>query len=156
MPDRTGRTLTEGCLPEVRGAADERGSATLWVLTCCIVLLALGGIGLDLWRAVEARQTIAGMAEAAAAAGANALDQAAVRDGVDVVPDPAIATGAALAAVDAHPDTARVTGRDAAVVAGAVTVRVTGQFDLTLLRLIAPDDPLTVTVTAAAEARRGR
>lgn len=133
----------------------EQGSATLWVLIACLALLALGGIGLDLWRAVAARQTIAGIAEAAAAAGANALDQAAVRDGADVVPDPAIGTGSALAAVDAHPDAAQVTGREAVVAAGAVTVRVTGRFDLTLLRLIAPDDPLTVTVTAAAEPRRG-
>ena len=131
----------------------DQGSATLWVLATCLALLALGGVGLDLWRAVGERQTVAGIAEAAAAAGANALDEAALRQG-QARPDPALATAAALAAVDAHPAAGHVTGRDATAGLDVVTVRVTGRLDLTLLRLLAAEDHLQVTVTASAQARR--
>jgi Flp pilus assembly protein TadG len=38
---------------------------TLWVLGCCIMLFALGGLSLDLWRSFAARRALAADADAA-------------------------------------------------------------------------------------------
>ena len=41
----------------------------------------LGGIGVDLWRAIAVRREVSAMADAAATAGANGLDESALRGG---------------------------------------------------------------------------
>ncbi len=65
----------------------ERGTVTLWVLGLCIGLMFLAGCSLDLWRAVAARRELSAMADAAATAGANGLDESAARNGT-IVLDP--------------------------------------------------------------------
>ena len=52
----------------------ERGSITLWVLGLGVALMFLGGLSLDLWRAVADRRELSSMADAAATAAANGLD----------------------------------------------------------------------------------
>ena len=42
---------------------DERGTITLWVLGLCISLMFLGGLSLDLWRAVAERRQLSSMAD---------------------------------------------------------------------------------------------
>ena len=42
---------------------NDRGSITLWTLGLTVMVLFLGGISLDLWRAFEVRQDLAAMAE---------------------------------------------------------------------------------------------
>ena len=59
----------------------EHGMITLWVLGLCVAVLFLGGIGLDFWRAIAVRREISVMADASATAGANGLDEAALRGG---------------------------------------------------------------------------
>ena len=54
---------------------------TLWVLGLAVAVLFLGGIGLDFWRAVAVRREVSVMADAAATAGANGLDESAFRGG---------------------------------------------------------------------------
>jgi Flp pilus assembly protein TadG len=61
------------------GARRESGTITLWMLGLCLMLFLLGGISLDLWRAFSERRSLAATADAAAVAGASALDEAAYR-----------------------------------------------------------------------------
>ena len=57
------------------------GMITLWVLGLAVAVLFLGGIGLDFWRAIAVRREVSVMADAAATAGANGLDESALRGG---------------------------------------------------------------------------
>ena len=52
---------------------DEHGMITLWILGLVLVLFAVGGISLDLWRVFGDRRELVSMADAAAAAGAFAI-----------------------------------------------------------------------------------
>jgi len=61
------------------GARSESGTITLWMLGLCLMLFLLGGISLDLWRAFSERRALAATADAAAVAGASALDEGAYR-----------------------------------------------------------------------------
>ena len=54
---------------------------TLWVLGLTIAVMFLGGLGLDFWRAIAVRREVSAMADAAATAGANGLDENALRGG---------------------------------------------------------------------------
>lgn len=58
---------------------DQQGMITLWILGLTISVMFLGGIGLDLWRAIAVRRDVSMMADAAASAGANGLDESALR-----------------------------------------------------------------------------
>ena len=70
---------------------DESGTITLWLLGVCLLLFALGGISLDLWRGFSARRSMASAADAAALAGASAIDEDAYRRTGVVQLDPALA-----------------------------------------------------------------
>src|SRR5262249_60080887 len=61
------------------GDRGESGTTTLWMLGLCLMLFLLGGVSLDLWRAFSERRSLAAAADAAAVAGASALDEAAYR-----------------------------------------------------------------------------
>ena len=66
----------------------ERGTVTLFVLGLCVALLFLGGVSLDLWRAVAVRRELSALADASATAGANGVDEGALRQGtVQLDPD---------------------------------------------------------------------
>ena len=68
----------------------ESGTITLWLLGVCLLLFALGGISLDLWRGFSARRSLATAADAAALAGASAIDEEAYRRSGVVQLDPAL------------------------------------------------------------------
>lgn len=133
---------------------DESGTIVLWVLGLCVLLLAVGGIAVDLWRAADERRAIAALADAAAHAGASGIDEAAYRASGAVVLDPprseALAGGALASAPDAH----GVTGYAVDATPEAITVAVQGQVPLTLLRLLTSEDALEVAVTSVAAPRR--
>lgn len=141
---------------------DERGSFTLWVLGLCLIMLMVGGVSIDLWRAFAARRSLAAMADAAAVAGASALDESAFRETGSVQlqldNDPAggpTAFDRANANLDAQSDRDEVVG-DPQIEADADRIRVTlaGEIDFTLVRLFAGGDSFTINVTATAEPRR--
>ncbi|MFI5372728.1 MAG: pilus assembly protein TadG-related protein, partial [Candidatus Eisenbacteria bacterium] len=50
-----------------------QGTVTLWLLGLCLLLFALGGISLDLWRSFSERRALVATADAAALAGASAV-----------------------------------------------------------------------------------
>ena len=130
--------------------ADERGTITLWLLGLCMMLLLLGGISLDLWRAFSERRSLAAAADAAAIAGATALDTDAYRASGTVQLIPAAAEARALASLRDQLDTRSL--RDVKIHADttAVTVEVHGEVGFTLLQLADPGGDLPITVRAIA------
>ena len=134
--------------------ADETGGLAPWLLGLCVCLLFLGGISLDLWRAFGDRRVLAGIVDAAAVAGASAIDEDAYRAGGIVVLDPGAARARALEVVDRHPDAALVIARRADATPQAVTVTATGKVELTLLRVLDLRGPLEIGVRATVEPRR--
>lgn len=143
-------------LQVVRPDDRERGSITIWLLGLAVLLLFVGGLSLDLWRAVSARQLLANAADAAAIAGSTGIDTARFRDTGEVVLDPALAAqrvrdslahqgGVPLVApptVEVDPDPPQV------------AVVLTGQVRLTLLHVLLPNQPpLTIRVRAVSAPR---
>ncbi|HUP70363.1 MAG TPA: pilus assembly protein TadG-related protein [Acidimicrobiales bacterium] len=135
--------------------AEERGSITLWVLGLCMLMLFVGGISLDLWRAFSERRALAGAVDAAAVAGSSGIDAAHYRETNELLLDPGLAEELATENLAAQPDTRSLVGADIAATSGEVVVRATGRVSFTLLRLFMPDAaPFTVTVEATADPRR--
>ena len=75
------RRLPESVMRGSRRGRDQHGMITLWILGLTISVMFLGGLGLDLWRAIAVRREVSVMADAAATAGANGLDENALRGG---------------------------------------------------------------------------
>jgi Flp pilus assembly protein TadG len=135
--------------------SDDRGQATIWILALCVMLLAFGGISLDLWRAFSAWRGLAATADAGAAAGASGIDETTFRaTGGDTIQlDPATAEQRAYDTLAAQSDDAEVTGYQASATTDQVTVVVQGRVNFTLLRLLPGDDNVTMTVSATADPR---
>jgi Flp pilus assembly protein TadG len=132
------------------GKRRESGTIALWMLGLCLMLFLLGGISLDLWRAFSERRSLAASADAAAVAGASALDEAAYRSTGAVRLVPADAQRRARASLADQLD--RRALRDARVEAteDAVMVTVGGAVDFSLLQIVAPGDEFAITVHATA------
>lgn len=132
---------------------NDRGSATLWVLGLTLMVFALGGLSVDLWRGIAVRRTVAGIADAAAVAAANGIDEGAWRRGQLVLDEP---TSRALAGrvIAAEPGAAELVW-GVTVSGDRATVTVRRDVPLTLLRLFDPGgEPLRVQVAATAVAVR--
>ena len=128
----------------------EAGTITLWLLGLSLMLLPLGGLGLDLDRAFSARRSLGAAADAAALAGAGALDVDAYRADGTVRLDPARAEARVRRSVAAQLDDDAIRSVRVEVGEQSVTVEVEGRVDLTLLRLVRGAEPFTVTVSATA------
>jgi Flp pilus assembly protein TadG len=115
-----------------------------------MMLFLLGGISLDLWRAFSERRSLTSAADAAAIAGATALDTDAYRRTGAVQLIPTEAERRALASLRDQLDKRAL--RDARVTADAttVTVEIHGEVEFTLLRLANPDGNLEITVHSTA------
>jgi hypothetical protein len=131
---------------------DERGTMTLWVLGLCIAVLFLGGLSLDLWRVIGVRRSLVAMADAGATAGANGLDQGALRTGVLRL-DPAVARADAGAALREQSGWSAVDAAAIDVAGNRVTVTVRARVDFTLLGIFVHGDPVEVEASASAEPR---
>jgi Flp pilus assembly protein TadG len=136
-----------------RTDAPEGGFVTVWILGLCVMLLFLGGMSLDLWRAFSERRAIAELADAAATAGASGIDEQIYRASGQVVLDPARAEQLARDNLAAQADTRSFTGADVQSTTRQVTVRAHGAVHFSLLRVFTADRPFEVTVTAVAEPR---
>ena len=133
---------------------DERGFISIWMLGLGIVVLFLGGLSLDLWRAYSVRRTVAEMVDAAADAGASGLDEASFRQpGQPVRLDPARAEALARDALAADPASAGLDRVEVSAVPQQVTVRASALVHLSLLRVLMADHPLRVVVTGHGEPR---
>jgi hypothetical protein len=128
---------------------DERGTITLWVLGLCVCVLFLGGLGVDLWRGIAVRRDLAALADAAATAAANGIDEDALRTG-DVHLDPERVRAIALDALSRDSRYEQLEAAAIAVVGDEVVVTLEDDVPLSLLNLFAGNDPFTVRVTARA------
>lgn len=137
-----------------RRARDERGFLTIWLLGLCLILLVLGGVSLDLWRAFSDRQALAGVADAGALAGAAGLDVDAARRGAALL-DPADAQRRAEAAIAGQVDSGGLVGWRFVIAPDRTSITVTadGLVHLTLLRLLLGDRPLALHASSTATAR---
>ena len=130
-------------------ATDERGTVTLWVLGLCVSLLFLGGLGLDLWRAVAERRQLSAMADSAATAAANGVDVGALRAGTLRL-DAERARAIARATLDRDPHAAALDAVDVGVDVDRVTVVLRDHVDFSLLGLFLGGRHFDVEVHAAA------
>lgn len=133
---------------------NDRGSITLWTLGLTVMVLFLGGISLDLWRAFEVRQDLAAMADSAANAGASRIDGATYRETGVLQLDEAAARDAVNANLDVQQDRDKITSRVPPTVSGAViTVTLEGEVEFSLLNVfLLGEGPVRVTATGSAEA----
>jgi Flp pilus assembly protein TadG len=129
---------------------DARGSVTLWLLGLALMLMPLGGLALDLGRAFSERRTLAAAADAAALAGAGALDEARYRRDGTVVLDPVAAEQRARQSLAGQLDRASLRTASVRADGDQVTVAVEGDVGLTLLRLVEGGGPFTVRVSSTA------
>ncbi len=133
-------------------ASSDAGSVTLWGIGLALVLLGFGGVVIDGWRAFAERQDVAGMADAAAIAGATAIDEAQFRATGEARLDPAQAEARAreyLLRQDNF-DPGAVTASIRATSAG-VEVVLEKDVNFTLLGLfLAGDEPLRIRVPGYA------
>jgi Flp pilus assembly protein TadG len=128
---------------------DQRGSVTLWVLGLCVVLLFLGGLTIDLWRAVATRRELSATADAVATASANGLDEAALRHGTVRI-DAGRARAIAAGTLARDPRSARLRDVDVVVGAGEVVVALEDEVPFSLLGIFVRGEPFTVRATATA------
>lgn len=131
----------------------DRGSVTLWVLGLTVMMLFIGGISLDLWRAFSERRALAGIADGAAVAGANGVDVPHFRSTTEVRLDPGLAERLATDNLAAQLDTRSLVEADVSATPDVVAVTVVGTVDFTLLRVLMGGDDFEVTVQATAEPR---
>lgn len=124
---------------------------TLWLLGLSLVLLTLGGLGVDLWRGFAERRSLVDVADAAAFAAASGIDEERFRATGEVRLDPARARALAGRSIASQPDADALTSSTVAVATdgSAVVVTVRGEVPLTLLALVTTD-ALEVEVTAVA------
>jgi hypothetical protein len=117
------------------------------------MLFVLGGISLDLWRSFSERRALAADADAAALAGASAIDEDVYRWTGSVVLAPAEAETRARASLARQLDRRALRTVDVSATRESVTVVVHGRVDRSLLQLLHTAD-LEVQVTATATPRR--
>ena len=128
----------------------ERGAVVIWSLGLILMLFFAGGLALDLWRVLSWHGTLAGIADKAALAAANELaDHALFYNRLELDRSKAETTAKQFAqnqpewdkdsmSVEANAERSRV----------QVTVR--GEVHLTLLRMFAPPQGITLTATGRA------
>jgi Flp pilus assembly protein TadG len=127
--------------------ADDRGSATLWMVGVVTATFVLIGLVIDGGAMLRVRSDAFGAAASAARAGAQELDDDAAVEG-QVVLDSAAARRAAMAHLE------RLGYRGSVTVTGAtVTVTAVGTAALQLLRIVG-GDTATFEATASATATK--
>jgi Flp pilus assembly protein TadG len=128
----------------------ESGTITIWILGLCLMLFLLGGVSLDLWRAFSERRALAAAADAAAIAGASALDEAAYRESGAVRLVPGDAERRAAGSLAGQMDRRALRDSRVRATEELVVVEVTGNVDFSLLQLLSPGDSFDITVRAVA------
>lgn len=128
--------------------SDERGSITLWMVGLTMVVLAVGGVAVDLWRGLSAHRFVASVADAAAVAAGSAIDEDRWRLDGTLVLDPSGVEGKVAATVAAQTGGPDVEYSVATAGDGSgATVSAGTTVDLTLLALLVEGD-LEVSATA--------
>jgi hypothetical protein len=123
---------------------------TLWVLGLAVAVLFLGGIGLDFWRAVAVRRQVSVMADAAATAGANGLDESALRGG-RLQLDESRVRQLVASELSEYPDARKLRNQSVTIVDGQVIVTLSEDVDFSLLGIFMGGGQFTVQARAVSE-----
>lgn len=121
-----------------------------WVMGLWFVVLLFVGLCFDGWRAVASERGLATAVDAAAVAGADGLDEGALRSSGTVQLDPARAEQLAADSLAAQPEAAKIDSSSINATTSRVTVRASATINLTLTRLFVSGD---LTVSAESTAR---
>jgi Flp pilus assembly protein TadG len=145
-------------MPPLHHPADpgprQRGQVTVWMLGLAVMLLFLGGLSLDLWRAFTERQALANAVEAAAIAGGSGIDEARFRSTGTLALAPQRAEQLAVGNLRSQPVFPRLNSAQVNATDAQVEVVATTTVQFTLLRVLLPDDrPFTVQVRAVSVPR---
>lgn len=129
----------------------ERGSITLWMVGLVMVIFAVGGIALDLWRGLSAHRFVASTVDAAAVAAGSGIDESRWRRDGSLALDPDRVEERVSAAVGAQPsgpvlEYSVVTAPDGS----EATIEAGTTVNLTLLAVLVDGD-LEVSARATAE-----
>ena len=122
------------------------------MLGLTVAVLFLGGLGVDLWRAIAVRREASAMADAAATAGANGLDESALRGGRLQLDDPRVRELVARQLAQ-YPNAGRLDGESVTVDGTQVTVVLRERVRFSLLGIFMPGEQFVVQATATAEPR---
>lgn len=117
------------------GAADDddRGMVTAFVIVFTLALVMMAGLVVDGGRMLAEARAVDNLADSAARAGAQAIDEDRVRAGDPVVLDEDAAVTSACAFLQRSDRSCGDAGTDVTVDGNDVTVRVEDQIDLLLL-----------------------
>ena len=130
----------------------DRGSVTVWTLGMVLVVMFVGAISLGLWSGFAERRELAGAADQAAQAGANALDEGHFRTTGERRLDPDVAETLAAESLAAQ-QLSGLSAIDIDADAQQVVVELTADVDTGLLRIFGDGDPLVVHVRAVGQPR---
>jgi hypothetical protein len=133
-------------------ARDQHGMITLWILGLTIAVMFLGGLGLDLWRAIAVRREVSMMADAAATAGANGLDENALR-GDALQLDDARVRQLVAAELGEYPNARRLDADVVTIIGARVRVSLRETVHFSLLGIFMGGGRFVVQATATAEPR---
>lgn len=133
--------------------ARDAGSATLFIVGIAVAFLVFTGLVVDGGLALASRRDAANVAEEAARAGVQTIDEAELRENGEIVLAPN-ATGVALAKVPGAIGNATVTARSAVCAGTQCTVTITIRRSTNLLQL-AGIGSTSATVTGRARIARG-
>jgi Flp pilus assembly protein TadG len=129
-----------------RHVNDDRGAAAIFLILMTVALLIAAGLVIDGGYALAERRQLTNQAEQAARVGADALDQASLRDGGTPRVDPA----AARTAATAYLTRVGATGATVTIDGAVVEVQISGHTDTTILSIVGIG---TIPVTGTAAAR---
>lgn len=130
--------------------SEDRGSVTLWMVGMMLVILVVGGVSVDLWRALTMHRLVAAVVDSAAVAAGSGIDESRWRATGRLVLDPGRVEERVARTVAAQDEAGSI--RVWVVTAGdgsAATVAGTAEVGLTLLKLVAPGG-IRVSATATA------
>ena len=128
----------------------DAGTITLWMLGLVVVLFAVGGISLDLWKVFGDRRELVALADAAASAGASGIDETLFRETGQVHLDPNRARERVLAALEEAPHGGEVSSVQISIVNDEVRVDLSRNTELTLLGVLSPGEEVRVEAHATA------
>ncbi|MDE0168064.1 MAG: pilus assembly protein TadG-related protein [bacterium] len=138
------RAVSNACLE------GEGGAVIIWSLGLLLLLFFAGAVALDLWRVVSSHGTLTAVADKSAVAGAAEIDARALRSNqLRLVPTRAVTSAEDFARTQPGWDGGAMTVR-ATADSSQVSVEVTGQVPVTLLRMFTSARVIELTVDSRA------
>jgi Flp pilus assembly protein TadG len=120
------------------------------VLGLTVAVLFLSGLGVDLWHAIATRREVSLMADTAATAGANGLDESALRGG-RLQLDNRRVLALVAAQLAQYPSSAHLVDEEVTTNGVRVTVVLRERVRFSLLGIFMPGVEYTVQASATAE-----